>query len=151
GEMRRSAVIEIVTIDRGHDDVRKAELRCRFGHVYGFGRVERPGQPGLDVAERASPRARVAHDHERGVLFVPTLADIRATGLFAHGVQAVGAHDPLRLEITGRDRRFDANPIGLGWHRLIGPMRLFWMTRATRFSNAIDQYSHSGNRFRAGI
>jgi hypothetical protein len=30
-------------------------------------------------------------------------------------------------------------------------MRLFRMTRAARFSNAIDQYGHRGTRFRAGI
>jgi hypothetical protein len=84
------------------------------------------------------------------VLFVPTLADIRATGLLAHSVQAIGADDALRLEIAGRDRRFDANPIWFGQHRLIGPMRPFRMTRSARFSNAIDQYGHRGSRFRAG-
>ena len=93
-------------------------------------RIERARQAGLDVAEGAGARAGVAHDHEGGVLLLPALADIRAAGLLAHGVQAVGAHDGVRLDIAGRHRRLDADPVGLLGCGGIRPMRLFRMARA---------------------
>ena len=130
GEMLRAAVGEIVAVDRGDDDVREAELGGRFADVRGFARIERAGQSGLDVAEGAGARAGVAHDHEGGVLLLPALADVGAAGLLAHGVQAVVAHDALRLEIAGRHRRLDADPIGLWQHRRIRLVRLFRMARA---------------------
>ena len=62
-----------------------------------------PGKSGLDVAEGAGACAGVAHDHEGGVLLLPALADIRAAGLLAHGVQAVLAHDSYALRNSPAD------------------------------------------------
>ena len=74
---------------------------------------------------------------------LPALADIGAAGLLADGVQAVGADDPLRLEIARRDRRLDANPVRLAQHRLVRPMRLFRVTRAAGgVSQGVDQDGH---------
>ena len=113
GEMLRAAVGEIVAVDRGDDDMGEAQLGGRLADMRRLARIERAGQTGLDVAEGAGARAGVAHDHEGGVLLLPALADIRAAGLLAHGVQAVVAHDALRGEIAGRHRRLDADPVGL--------------------------------------
>ena len=113
GEMLRAAVGEIVAVDRGDDDMGQAELGGGFADMGGLVGVERARQPGLDVAEGAGARAGVAHDHEGGVLLLPALADIRAAGLLAHGVQAVGAHDRVRVGVARRHRRLDADPVGL--------------------------------------
>src|SRR5580658_10762989 len=99
--------------------------------MVGLGRVERAGQPGLDVAEGAGTGAGVTHDHEGGVLFLPALADIGTAGLLAYGVQAVGAHDARRLDIAGRDRSLDADPVRLAQAGLIRPVRFFRMARRT--------------------
>src|SRR6202035_5151455 len=112
----------------------------------GLGGIERAGQPGLDVAEGASPRAGVAHDHEGGVLFLPALADIGTAGLLAHRVRAVGAHDAGRLDIAGRDRRLDADPVGLAQAWLIRPVRLFRVAnRAGLAEQSIDNNGHNGS------
>ena len=108
----------------------KPELGGRFADMRGLVGIERAGQSGLDVAERAGARAGVAHDHEGGVLFLPALADIRAAGLLAHGDEAVVAHDLLRGEIARRHRRLDADPVRFLLQRRIRPVRLFRMARA---------------------
>ena len=56
-------------------------------------RIERTGDAGLDVAERAGPGAGVPHDHEGGVLLVPALPDIRTAGFLAHRDEPVFLDD----------------------------------------------------------
>ena len=111
--MLRAAVGEIVAVDRGDDDVGEPEFRRGFANMRRLVRIERAGQPGLDVAEGAGARAGVAHDHEGGVLLLPALADIGAAGLLADGMQAVGAHDGVGVGVALRHRRLDADPVGL--------------------------------------
>ena len=113
GEMRGAAVGKIVAIDRGDDHMGQPELGHRLGDVLRLCGIERARQPGLDVAEGAGAGAGVAHDHEGGVLLLPALADIRAAGLLADGVQAVGPHDLAGRGIAGRDRRPDPDPVRL--------------------------------------
>ena len=91
----------------------RPKLGGRLADMRGLVRVERARQTGLHVAEGAGARAGVAHDHEGGVLLLPALADIRAAGLLAHRDQAVVAHDLVRVDIAGRHRRLDADPVGL--------------------------------------
>ena len=98
--MRRAAVVKIVAVDRGDHHMRQSELGGSVGDMRRLGRIERARQAGLDVAEGAGARARVAHDHERRVLLFPALADIGTAGFLAHRVQAVGAHDLPRLGIA---------------------------------------------------
>src|SRR5262249_2627675 len=62
---------------------------------------------------------------EGGVLLIPALADIGATGLFADRMQAVFADDGAGREIPLRDRRLDANPVGFALHGAVRPVRLF--------------------------
>ena len=85
----RAAVGEIVAVDRGHHDVGQAELGDRVGDARGLGGVERVGQPGPHIAERAGARAGVAHDHEGRVFLLPALADVGAARLLAHGIKLV--------------------------------------------------------------
>ena len=120
----------------------KAELRHRLADVLRLIGIERAGQPGLHVAERAGARARVAHDHEGRVLLLPALADVRAAGLLAHRVQAVLLHDALRLRIAARDRRLDADPVRLAQYGRIRPMRLLGMARARRRGQIVDDDGH---------
>ena len=137
------AVGEIVAVDRGDDDVRETELAGRLGDVFRLGRIERAGQPGLDVAEGAGPRAGVAHDHEGGVLLLPALADIRAASFLANGMQAIRAHDTLCVQVARRDRCLDSNPLRFAQGRLIRPMRLFRMTGPPGgVGHCVDKNSH---------
>ena len=92
-KMLRAAVSEIVTIDRGNDDMGKAELGHGIGNMFWFVGIERARQTGLHVTEGAGPRAGIAQDHEGRVLLFPAFADIRAAGLFADGHKAVFTHD----------------------------------------------------------
>src|SRR5213078_1681729 len=60
-----------------------------------------PGRlAGLDVAEPAAPRARVAEDHERGRAALPAVADVRAGGLLADRVEVLGVDLPAQLAIA---------------------------------------------------
>ena len=84
---------------------------ARFSRLVG---VQRVGPAVADVAERAAPRALVAHDHEGGRALAEALADVRAGGFLAHRVQLVLAQDLLDLvEARARRAGLDADPVGL--------------------------------------
>jgi len=71
-------------VHRGDDDVLQAHLGHGVGHAGRFGGVQSLRRlAGGDVAERAGPRADVAHDHHGGVALAPALADVRTGGLLA--------------------------------------------------------------------
>src|SRR3954452_7220592 len=59
-EMPGTAVVEIVTIDRGHDDMLKAERGDRLPDPPGLVRVELVGPAGRDIAEGAGAGANGA-------------------------------------------------------------------------------------------
>src|SRR5262249_31058176 len=44
---------------------------------------------GIHGAEAARPRAHRTHQHDRGGARIPTLADVRTVGLFAHGRESM--------------------------------------------------------------
>ena len=69
----------------------------RLGQVERLVGVERIGPAVADVAERAAPRALVAHDHEGRGALAEALADVRARRFLAHRVQVVLAQDLLDL------------------------------------------------------
>src|SRR5207244_1479585 len=74
-----------------------------------------------DVAERATPGAQVAEDHESRGALAEALADIGAGGFFAHGVQLVLAQDLFDLvEARGVAAGLDAYPRGLLERRFYG-------------------------------
>ena len=63
----------------------------------GSSRSTRAGAPGEHGAEAARPGADVAEDHEGRRPGRPALADVRAVGALADGVQAVARDDAARL------------------------------------------------------
>src|SRR5262249_31998332 len=77
-----------------------------------------------------------------GVLFLPALADIRAAGLLADGVQAILAHDSLGLGVAARYRRLDADPVRLAQQRGIRPVRLLGMARTGGAAQTVDNGRH---------
>ncbi len=94
------------------------QFQCGDGlrEVFRFVDIKRVGASVADIAERAAPRALVAHDHEGGGTFAETFTDVRATGFFAYGDQVVGAQDILDLvEAGGRRSRLYADPVRLGY------------------------------------
>ena len=112
-ELARTAVGQVVAVDRGDDDVAEPHLRRSDCGMFGFERVNRARHPGLDVAESTGTGAGVAQDHHRRVLFGPAFADVRARRLFAHGVEVQFAHQLARFGVARAGRRLDANPVGL--------------------------------------
>src|SRR5205823_7547241 len=96
-EVLRAAVAQIVAVDARDDDVAQPERGngvAQMPRLLGI-RRERPAV--RHIAEGAAPRADVAEDHERRRALAEALGDVRARGLFAHGVQALIAQDALDL------------------------------------------------------
>src|SRR6478736_6323613 len=94
-EVRSAAVPQIVAIHARDDDVAQAERGNRPREIDGLVGIERQRTAVPDVAERAAPRADVAHDHERGRALAEAFADVRARRFLANRVQTVLAQDPL--------------------------------------------------------
>ena len=92
---------------RGRREVMTAWRRpIRATRAGDAGRLERvvPGRlAGLHVAEAAAAGAGVAEDHEGRGAALPALADVRAGGLLADGVQVL-ARDQLRQLAVARRR-----------------------------------------------
>ena len=130
--MRRAAVGQIVAIHRGDHHMAKAQLLHRRRDIAGLGRIERPGQARLHIAESAGPRAGVAHDHHGGVRLGPAFADIGTGRFLADGMEIVFAHDRAGGGIFAGDRRLDPDPVGLAENLLVGPVRLFGVARGLR-------------------
>ena len=141
-KMLGAAVVEIVAVDRGDDDMGQAHLLHRIGDARRLVVVERGRDAGRDVAEGAGARADLAHDHEGGVLLVPALADVGAAGLLADRDQLVRLHDLARVGVTLRGRRLDADPVGLAQHLLVGPVGLLGMPDARCVGDAIEDGDH---------
>ena len=112
-ELRGTAVRQVVTVDRGDDDVDQPQLGHGIAQPLGLVRIDRARHPGLDVAEGAGPGAGVAQDHHRGVLLGPALADVRAGRLLADRVQPLAVDQPAGVVIAGRGGRLDPDPGGL--------------------------------------
>src|SRR5436190_23595750 len=109
-KMLRTAIGEIVAIDRGDNDVGKPELEGGLRDVLRLVWVERTGHAGFYVTEGARTGAGIAHKHESGVLFVPALADIWATCFLADRNQPVFPDDIACLGITAGGRRSHTYP-----------------------------------------
>ena len=98
---RGGAVVgEVVAVDAGDDRVAQAHLGDAARDAGGLERVVPRRLAGLDVAEAAAPRARVAEDHERRGSALPALADVGAGGLLADRVQVLGFDQRLELAVA---------------------------------------------------
>src|ERR1019366_56271 len=127
-EMPGPAIVKIIAIDGRDHRMGKSQLLNCSGDAGGLGRIERAGKPRLDVAEGAGPRARIAHDHEGRVLFLPALANVRTARFLADGDEPVLLDNGPRRRPLRRARRLDPDPGGFSRHRLVGPMRLLRVT-----------------------
>ena len=115
-EMARATVAQIVAIHRGDDHVAQAHRLDGTREVRRFGGIERVRATVADIAERATPRADVAHDHECRCTFGETLAKIRAGRLFADRIQAVFTQARFQFLDAISGGRLGANPGRLALH-----------------------------------
>src|SRR5205823_5110738 len=132
------AIVEIVAVDRGHDNVVEAKRGDRFADALRLVRVELIGAAGRDIAEGAGAGANRAQNHHRRVLFLPALADIRAGRLFADCVELQLAHQAAGCLVFRRGRRLDAYPGRLPRARLVRPRRLLRMPQRLRRGLCLD-------------
>ncbi|MPL92900.1 hypothetical protein SDC9_39024 [bioreactor metagenome] len=146
GKMLGAAILEIVTVDRGDDDMLQPERLHRMGDAARLEHIKRIGPAGRDVAEGTAAGADLAHDHHRGVALAPAFADIRAARLFADGDQLVRFQDLAGVLVALRGRRLDPDPVRLLRLRMIGTMRLLGVTLAGKF-----QVAHRGHPFRSWV
>src|SRR5207244_10276200 len=109
-ERARAEVGEVVAVDAGDHGVAQAHPLDGLRYAQRLERVDGLRLAGLDVAEAAAARAGVAEDHERRGAAVPTLADVRAGGLLADGVELVALDHALQLEVARSARRADLEP-----------------------------------------
>ena len=122
-EMAGAAVVQIIAVNRGDDDVIEFHQCDVLGKAFRLVEVQRVWTPRANVTEPAAPRTFVAHDHEGCRAFAPALADVGAGGLFAPRHQFVGAHNVLDLpEAACGWQQLDANPVwfwqSFGWIEL---------------------------------
>ena len=113
GNMRRTAVRQVIAVDRGDHDMAQPEPGHGIGDPGGLVGGQRAGLASAHVAEAAGPGAGVAHDHHGGVALRPAFADIGAGGLFAHRHQPVLAHQRAGLVVDRMVGRLDADPVRL--------------------------------------
>ena len=123
-ELAGAAILEIVAIDRGDDNVRQPEFGGGVRDMLRLGQIDGARHAGLDVAERAGARARIAQNHHGCVLLGPAFADIRASRFLAHRREVQAAHQLTRLVKTVTGRRLDTDPVGLAFARRADRQRL---------------------------
>ena len=85
-----SAVGQVITINRGDDNMRQAGSGQCIGYPPGFIKVHLSRSSCLDVAEPTGSRAGITEDHDGCRASAPAFTDIRAGGLLANRVEAVG-------------------------------------------------------------
>jgi hypothetical protein len=112
-KVSRAKVRQVIAINRGHHHVRQRHGVHRVREFAGLVRVQGQRRAVIDVAVRAGPRTRIAHDHECGRAMMPALADIRAVRFFTDGVQAQVSHQAFDPNVVLGPRRPHLQPIGL--------------------------------------
>ena len=124
--MTGAAIVQVVSVNRGDDDVTEAHLLNRLRNVCRLKRVQRPRLARRDVAEGTGPGADLAHDHHRRVLLGPAFADVRAARFLAHRRQRQGPHQVAGFLVALRRRSLHPDPVRLFWlWRTVGAVRLF--------------------------
>ena len=109
-EGARPVVGQVVAVDRGDDGVAQPHRLHLVGDAQRLQRVVPGRLAGLHVAEAAAPGADVAEDHEGRRAALPALADVRAVGLLADGVEVVGADLLLQPPVVRPARRRHLQP-----------------------------------------
>src|SRR5438094_4358112 len=111
----RAAVrADVVARHTGDDGVLEADGGGGLRDTLRLAGVDVTGTSGDHVAERAAARADVAEDEERRRALLPALVDVRArSGLLAHRVQVVLAHQAAQLEEVLALTDLDLQPVRL--------------------------------------
>ena len=144
-EMLGAAIIQIIPVHRGDDDMVQPHLGHGLGDAAGLVMIDGGRKAGLHIAEGTGASAGIAQDHERGVFLFPALADIRAARLFAprspdrplsrssgfprRSCPGRLDADPVRLRRTGVSARFcffGDGPRGPRWQRCAPCYRSDW-------------------------
>ena len=127
GDMLGPAILKVIAVDRGDHHMVQPQLLDRHRDPARLEHVQLLRPPRRDVAERAAPRADLAHDHHGRVTLAPAFPDVRAAGLLADRRQTVLAHDPAGPEIALTTRRLHPDPVRLAQNRRIRLVRLLRM------------------------
>lgn len=100
-EVGCAAIVQVVTIHRGHDDVIQAHLRDGHADVLGLVDIDPAfGVACIDCAELASPCTDAAQHHNRHGAMAPAFANVGAVGFLANRVKAQFlAHGPQPLVV----------------------------------------------------
>src|SRR2546427_2886748 len=111
-EVGRAAIRKVVAIDGCQDDVGQVHFGEGDGHFRRFVEVEGSMRVArFHGAKMAPAGAGVPHEHDRRRPSAPTLPDIGAMGLLAHGVQVQGAEEALQMTIVLAGWRSDPEPV----------------------------------------
>ena len=105
-----AAVGEVVAVDRRDHHVLEAELADRAADALGLLAVLPRGPTVRDRAVAAVARAHVAQDHEGRRRVLPALADVRAAGLLADGMEVPLAHAVLEAHVVRAAGRANLEP-----------------------------------------
>jgi len=85
-----------------------------LGDVAGFFRVERTRLTFADSTKTAMARADVTTQHERCSAIGPTLKNVRATRLLAHGVKIQTLNQLEHVVLVCRVTQSNLEPLGFG-------------------------------------
>jgi hypothetical protein len=138
--MVRTAVFQIIPVDRGHDHMLQAQLRHCMGDPARLEGVQCLRLAGGHVAEGTAPRADLAHDHHGGVTLAPAFADIGAARLFADRDKLLRPDDVARGLVTLAHRGLHPYPVRFFRLRGIGAMRLFGVALVGKFQIAQNDF-----------
>ena len=128
GKVLCPAIFNIVTVNRGDYNVVEPQLCASMGNAARLKRIQCLRRfARCDVAEGASPRANVTHDHHGSVALAPAFAHIGTARFLADGDEVVVTHDFARRLITFTAGRTDLDPVRLFGLRVVWRVRFLWV------------------------
>ena len=108
---------QIITIDRGNNNVSQLHQFNRLSHIFRLSRIQCQWASGPRIAELTRPSANVAANHKSSRPPIPTLAHIWTTPAGTNGVQTMRFHNLFRLGKTLGFAEFYFQPIGFFYMR----------------------------------
>ena len=118
-ENRRAEIGEIIAVDGRQHKIIPAEFGHGFGDALGLEPIDFAlRRTGLDVAEMAAARARVAEDHDRRGSGTPALGEVRAHRFLAHRIELEALHVGLDVLVRFAAGQLHLEPRGLALWRL---------------------------------
>ena len=127
GEMLSPAIIKVVTVYRGDDNMAQRQFCHSRADIFRFMRIKKVRPSGSHVAESASTGADRSEDHHGRMFLRPAFADVGTSRLLAHGDEVVLAHQRAGLGIFGRYRCLYAKPFRAARLRPVRITALFGM------------------------